>query len=358
MPLNDIAGNHDLIASLEAELTRRPSHAYLFSGPRGIAKATVARGLAQSILCERAPGPSFCCTPAQCPTRLAPQTTTGRARNAAAPAATRCACCNGCVQVSLGVHPDFNAIARQANRSEVLIEQVRDLIGRLGSRPSRGPRRVAIIDDAETLNLPAQNALLKTLEEPPGATIIFMITQSERALLDTIRSRMRPVRFAPLTPSEIAAVLTARAKLDASRANAVALLARGSVAHALALADGDEPPIKELLKALSEAATLDFAAIQPLVQNYFGARDQAVGNFELIARLFEEMLCFKLLKTELAASTSDAQQMMAMANRFDPKTMAELAEAALAAASAVADMANSRLQAEQFFLTAGRALQG
>jgi len=357
MPLSDVAGNRPLIASLEAELTRRPSHAYLFAGPRGIGKATIARGLAQSILCERSPGPAFCCNPVQCPTRTAAQATSGRARNPA-PAAPRCACCNGCVQVALGVHPDFNSVARQANRSEVLIEQVRDLIGRLGSRPSRGPRRVAIIDDTESLNLPAQNALLKTLEEPPGATLIFMITQSERALLDTIRSRMRPVRFAPLTPAEVASVLIARSKLDPARANAVALLARGSVAHALALAEGDEPPVKELLKALGEAATLDFASLQPLVQNCFGVRDQAVGNFELIARLFEEMLCYKLLKTDLAASASDAQTMIAMANRFDPKTMAELAEAALAAASAVEAMANSRLQAEQFFLTAGRALRG
>jgi DNA polymerase-3 subunit delta' len=357
MPLNDLAGNRELIASLETELTRRPSHAYLFAGLRGVGKATVARGLAQSILCERSPGPNFCCTPLRCPTRAAPQITTGRARSAT-PTAPRCACCNGCVQVALGVHPDFNAIARQSNRSEVLIEQVRDLIGRLGSRPSRGPRRVAIIDDAETLNLPAQNALLKTLEEPPGDTIIFMITQSERALLDTIRSRMRPVRFAPLTPAEIASVLTKNAKLDPARAGAIALLARGSVARALALAEGDEPPVKDLLKALSEAGTLDFASIQPLVQNYFGARDQAVDNFELIARLFEEMLCFRLLKTDLAAPTSDAQMMMAMAHRFDPKTMAELAEAALAAASAVSEMANSRLQAEQFFMAAGRALRG
>ena len=357
MPLNCLAGNRELIASLESELARRPSHAYLFAGPRGVGKATVTRGLAQSILCERAPGPGFCCTPAQCPTRTAPQTATGRARSAA-PAAPRCACCNGCVQVALGVHPDFNSIARQANRSEVLIEQVRDLIGRLGNRPSRGPRRVAIIDDAETLNLPAQNALLKTLEEPPGDTIIFMIAQNERALLDTIRSRMRPVRFAPLTPAEIASVLAAQAKLDPARANAIALLARGSIANALALAEGDEPPVRELLKALGEAATLDFAAIQPLVQNHFGARDQAIGNFELIARLFEEMLCFRLLKTDLASSTPDAQMMMTIANRFDPKTIAELAEAALAAASAVSEMANSRLQAEQFFMAAGRALRG
>lgn len=65
----------------------------------------------------------------------------------------------------MGVHPDFNTIVRQPNRTEVLIEQVRGLISQLGGRPSRGPRRVAIIDDAETLNRPAQNALLKTLEE-------------------------------------------------------------------------------------------------------------------------------------------------------------------------------------------------
>jgi hypothetical protein len=126
----------------------------------------------------------------------------------------------------------------------------------------------------------------------------------------------------------------------------------------LALAEGDAPPVKDLLKALAEAANLDFASLQPLVQNCFGARDQAVDNFELIARLFEEMLCFKLLKTDLAASATDAQLMIAMANRFAPSTMAELAELALAGASAVAEMANSRLQAEQFFLTAGRALRG
>ena len=86
-----------------------------------------------------------------------------------------------------------------ANRTEVLIEQVRGLIERLGFKPSRGPRRVAIIDDAETLNLPAQNALLKTLEEPPGATIIFLVSDRASAPCSIpIRSRLRPVRFAPL----------------------------------------------------------------------------------------------------------------------------------------------------------------
>jgi DNA polymerase III subunit delta' len=357
MPLDGIAGNRELIDGLLAELGRRPSHAYLFSGPRGIGKAAVAAGLAHSTLCERSPGPQFCCTPERCATRIA-AASTGRNRGTARQA-PRCDCCAACVQVALGVHPDFTSVARQPNRTEVLIEQVRDLIERLGLRPSRGDRRVAIIDDAETLNLPAQNALLKTLEEPPGHTIIFMVTQSERALLDTVRSRMRPVRFGPLSVGEIASVLAARAGLDADRANALARLARGSLGHALSLSEGDAPPIKELLEALSRARSLDFAGAQSLAQDFFASREQAVDNFELIARLLEEMLCFKLLRENPNAPSPEAAKMMTtLAEKLDVDTLANLLDAALKSGAAIDAMANSRLQAEQWWMTAGQALRG
>ena len=357
MPLDGVAGNRELIEGLVAELGRRPSHAYLFSGPRGIGKATVAAGLAHSILCERSPGPQFCCTPERCATRTA-VASTGRNRSAARQPA-RCDCCAACVQVALGVHPDFNSVARQSNRTDVLIEQVRDLIERLGLRPSRGDRRVAIIDDAETLNLPAQNALLKTLEEPPGHTIIFMVTQSERALLDTVRSRMRPVRFGPLSVGEIASVLAGRAGLAADRANALARLARGSLSHALSLSEGEAPPIKELLEALSRARSLDFATAQSLAQDFFASREQAADNFELIARLLEEMLCFKLLRENPNAPSPEAAKMMTtLAEKLDVDTLANLLDAALKSGAAIDAMANSRLQAEQWWMTAGQALRG
>ena len=358
MSLAGVAGNHELIAGLEAELARRPAHAYLFAGPRGVGKSIVARGIVHNILCERSPGAQFCCNPADCPVRTAPATP-ARGRGAAATAAPRCDCCAACVQIALGVHPDYVYIARQPNRSDLLIEQVRELIERLGVRPSRGPRRIAIIDDAETLNLPAQNALLKTLEEPPGDTMIILVTSSERALLDTVRSRLRPVRFGPLSVAEIAGVLEARAKLVPERATAIAPLARGSIARALALAQGEEPPVKELIDALGRAAKLDFAGAQSIAQELFGARNQAVGNFELIARLLEEMLCFKLLGTELTAPAPEAAAAMAeIAERNDAAVLAQVATTALAAAMAVDEMANSRLQAEQFWIGAGQALRG
>jgi DNA polymerase-3 subunit delta' len=358
MSLAGVAGNRELIAGLEAELARRPAHAYLFAGQRGVGKSIIARGIAHNILCERSPGAQFCCNPADCPVRSAPATP-ARGRAAAAAGPPRCDCCAACVQIALGVHPDYVYVARQPNRSDLLIEQVRDLIERLGVRPSRGPRRIAIVDNAETLNLPAQNALLKTLEEPPGETMMILVTSSERALLDTVRSRLRPVRFGPLDVVEITAVLEARAKLAPEQATAIAPLARGSLARALALAQGEEQPVKELIDALGRAAKLDFAGAQSIAQELFGARDQAVGNFELIARLLEEMLCFKLLGTELIAPAPEAAAAMAeIAARSDTTALALVATAALAAAMAVEEMANSRLQAEQFWIGAGQALRG
>ena len=118
----------------------------------------------------------------------------------------------------------------------MLIEQVRELIASSGYA-SRGATRVAIIDDAETLNIPAQNALLKTLEEPPGHAIIFLIAQSERALLDTVRSRMRPVRFGPLAVADSRDTGEAQRSRPSPR-GPIARLARGSAARALALARG------------------------------------------------------------------------------------------------------------------------
>jgi DNA polymerase-3 subunit delta' len=256
------------------------------------------------------------------------------------------------------MHPDFTGLARAEGRSEVLIEQVRQLIARLGTRPSRGARRVAIIDDAETLGIPAQNALLKTLEEPPGHAIIFMVAESERALLDTVRSRLRLVRFAPLDVGDIEAIVSARAGVDAERAGALARLGRGSAGRALKLADGAEPPIRELLGALGGARRLDFAQAQALAQEFFASREQAAENFELIARVLEEILCLKLLRTPPAAAAPEvAATMTKVAEGFALDALLVSLKGAVEAAGAIDEMANPRMQAEQWWMTVGDALR-
>ncbi len=362
MPLSGLRGHREIAARLLAELRSRPSHAYLFAGPGGVGKAIVATSLVHAMMCERTGGAKsvqdFCCTPERCPVRQAPQSE--RTRRAAGDSESpRCECCAACVQIATGVHPDFNYVSRPAGRTDVLIEQVRELIVRLGIRPSRAAIRMAIIDDAETLNIPAQNALLKTLEEPPGHAVIILVSSSERALLDTVRSRTRTVRFPALAVGDLENILAAHGVTDPARAGAIARLARGSAANAIALADGDEPPMNELLAALGSARSLDFARAQALAQQYFANRDAASGNFELLARLFEEILCYKLLKAEFAAfAPQAATRMKELANGIGVDAVVKCIDAAVRAAEAVEAMANPRLQAENWWTLAAHAMRG
>jgi len=353
MSFRGIVGNTELIEGLAAELSHRPYHAYLFIGPASIGKALVAQAFAHSILCERSPGVNFCCTPEHCPIR------TTAARSSPTRAAASCDCCAACVQIAAGVHPDFIYVARNPKRTEVLIEQVREFMERLGVRPIRGIRRVAIIDDAEALNIPAQNALLKTIEEPPAHTVIFLVTRSERALLDTMRSRARPIRFGPLKAAEVQAVLIARTGITHERAAAIARLARGSLAQAFALAEGADPPLAELLKALINGGSIDFVTANTLAQQFFSTRAEAADNFELIARMLEEMLCCKLLHVEINAPSAEAGRMMTQfAETVDAATLSTLMKQVLDARTAVDEMANPRLQGENWWMAAGSALRG
>ncbi len=358
MPLNALRGHREIYHRVLRELEIRPSHAYLFSGPRGVGKSLVAQGLVHSLVCERSPGENFCCTPDRCPIRAGIGTTEStRVREKGG--AKTCECCPACVQTALGVHPDVAHVEKAENRTDVLIEQVREMMAQLALKPSRAPMRLAILDDAETLNVPGQNALLKTLEEPPGHAIIFVITSSERALLDTVRSRLRPVRFPPLTPADIEEIVVARGNIDKKRAHAVARLARGSAARGLALIDGDEPPLKDLLEALSRAKRLDFAGANVLAQEHFGNREQAADNFELMARLLEEILCLKLIDHVFAtASPDDAALMKQVAASYTVEGLVTCMEAAVRAQAAVEAMANCRLQAEQLWMTVGQAARG
>lgn len=359
MPLAGLRAHREIYQRLLHELGTRPSHAYLFSGPRGTGKSLVARGLVHSMVCERSPHGEFCCTPDRCPMRESggePQS--ARARAKAAPM-RKCECCPGCVQAAVGVHPDVTHIERAENRTDVLIEQVRDLIAQLGLRPARAPMRLAILDDAETLNIPAQNALLKTLEEPPGHALIFVISASERALLDTVRSRLRPVRFPPLAPADIEAILAARGVADAKRIHAIARLARGSASRAIELLEGDEPPLAAMLANLKAAKRLDFAAAAAIAQEHFSTRERAAENFELIARTLEEILGYKLLGADFAAASPEAAAVMKeIAAAFTIEGLVRCVRAALRAHEAVEGMANSRVQAEQLWVTVADAARG
>ncbi len=228
----------------------RLHHAYLFEGPDGVGKERTALALAARLLCQ-APG--------------------------LAPDADACGACHACHMLAVGTHPDFLVVHRglhklhpskavQRRRGLFLtIDLVRHfLIEPIGVMPTQGRWRVFVVRDAERLNEDAQNALLKTLEEPPPHTRLVLLTSAPLRLLPTIRSRCQRVPFDRLPDEFVAGALEQRLGLARDAAAALARLSDGRLGVAEAWARWgvlDElPAVAELLARLGPDGVPEFSA--------------------------------------------------------------------------------------------------
>jgi DNA polymerase-3 subunit delta' len=166
VPLRDIAGHRRIVELLLRSVERNtlpPS--LIFSGPSGSGKRDTAVALAQAVNC------------------LTPRD------------GDACGTCASCTRIARGVHPDV-LIVEPADSGSIRIDPIRDAIDRASYRPFEGRRRVVIIDDADRLVPAAQNALLKTLEEPSAASVFVLVTARPDMLLVTVRSRCIRLVFA------------------------------------------------------------------------------------------------------------------------------------------------------------------
>jgi DNA polymerase-3 subunit delta' len=143
-----------------------------------------------------------------------------------------CGACAACKRIAREVHPDVLVVV-PGETGSIKIEQVRDALDRAMYRPFEGRRRVTIIDEADALIQGAQNALLKTLEEPPPSSVFILMTSRPDGLLPTVRSRCSQIRFGRLGSADVAAVLERDHEYPKREALAVAAASDGSVGRAL-----------------------------------------------------------------------------------------------------------------------------
>jgi DNA polymerase-3 subunit delta' len=147
-----------------------------------------------------------------------------------------CRTCAACRKVDHGNHPDLHRLAPEGGGQQIRVGQVQALSSDLALLPLEGAFRVAIIERAQKLNLDAQNALLKTLEEPPPAVAIVLAADDTSALLPTVVSRCARIRLGPVAPETIAELLAEAGLSDAARGAALGRLAGGRPGVAIALA--------------------------------------------------------------------------------------------------------------------------
>jgi DNA polymerase-3 subunit delta' len=263
-------------ALLDAHRAGRLPHAWLLTGPRGIGKATLAFRFARFLMAQGGEGQGLFAAP---PASLAV--------DPANPAFRR---------IASGGHADLLLIERaydpkrKRRRSEIVVDDVRQIGDFLHLTPAEGGWRIVIVDGADEMNRNAANALLKVLEEPSARSLLLITSASPGRLLPTIRSRCRHLAMSPLAESQLVELIR-KYLPSATEADTAGLaaLANGSIGRALELAaSGGVALDREMMALLDKLPALDGGAVDRFADKV--ARFGAEESFRLVAELLPARL--------------------------------------------------------------------
>jgi len=207
MSFKTIKGQDKTITILKSYIEQ--SHlggGYLFTGPEGVGKKLIAKTLAKAVNClENEPD--------------------------------SCDECASCVKIENNQHPDVHII--ESSEGEIKIESIRQLKKDISFRPYEGRKKVFIIDNAHKLTAEAQGAILKILEEPPGNSLIILISDKPGLLFKTIISRCKTLKFSPLARAKLKEIFVKDYEMDNNIAHFLAYFSEGRLGCALKLKDTD-----------------------------------------------------------------------------------------------------------------------
>lgn len=221
------------------------SHAYMFEGPSGVGKNTMARELATTLL----------------------------------------------EMENLFNSPDYIEITPDGN--SIKIAQIRKLQSDILVKPYKS-YKIYVIDEAQKMTVEAQNALLKTLEEPPKYAIIILITNNKESLLETIKSRCEIIKFTPIPLVEVADYLT-QIGVDKNRASLLANFSRGSMQKAIELSESEDfhimrDEVQKYVETFLTGSMLDIMDIQSSIEKY---KDNITNVLDLLVNYFRDIMMVK-----------------------------------------------------------------
>ena len=205
----DIIGHEQIIHHLQSAISlKKVSHAYIFEGEEGMGKNLLASAFAQALQCREGD-------------------------------TEPCMRCPSCRQAATGNQPDIIRVTHE--KAAIGVEDIREkLCGDILIKPYSSPYKIYIVDEAEKMNVQAQNALLKTIEEPPAYGIILLLTTNSGKFLPTIISRCVTLKLKPLRDEEIRTYLMEKMQIPDYQAEICVAFARGNLGKACSLATSED----------------------------------------------------------------------------------------------------------------------
>ena len=286
---HEIIGHEQLIAHLQSAIVMdKVSHAYIINGPKDSGKMMLAQAFAMALQCETSIRNR--------------ERATGRPEEKLSPEilAEPCLECHSCKQALGNNQPDIIYLTHEKPNT-ISVADIREQINHdIEIKPYSSKYKVYIVDEAEKMNQQAQNALLKTIEEPPAYAVILLLTTNADAFLPTIRSRCVMLDVKPVNDEKIREFLMKQRQIPDYKAEVCAAFARGNVGRAVALASSERfNELKDvtvsLLRRLGDIRRYDILQeIKPL--NDF--KDDIREFFDLVLFWYRDVLLYKAAGSE------------------------------------------------------------
>ena len=294
MDFRSIIGHENIITHLKSAITKQTiSHAYLLEGEDGSGKLMLAEAFAKDLLCEDniiVDGKKVCCNH-----------------------------CKACLQVETKNHPDVVYVTHE--KASIGVEDIRvQLNSDIAIKPYSSDKKVYIIDEAEKMTEGAQNALLKTIEEPPEYAVILLLTNNRNAMLQTILSRCVRLTLWPVPSEKIVNFLMEQYQIPDYLAKISSAFSGGIVGKAIQFATSDEfDTIKsyviQLVNTISECRTYELMEMVKVLNEDKG---KLTSYLDLCILWYRDVLIYKsTLQSKAVMFQEDISNIKRQAERFD-----------------------------------------
>ncbi len=264
----DIIGHENIKEHLQRAIeSNHVSHAYILTGEAGMGRKSLANAFAMTLLCEK-----------------------GKREP--------CMECHACKQVMSGNHPDLIYVTHEKTGS-IGVDDVRGQIhDTIMIRPYSSYYKIYIIDEAEKMTVQAQNALLKTIEEPPSYAVIMLLTTNQELFLPTILSRCIQLKLKPLQDSVIKSYLVGSLGIKESRAEIYGAFARGNLGRAIYLASSEEFQLMytELLHMLKHLRNMDITELLFYIKKMKDENLDIRSCLDFMQIWYRDILMYKVTK--------------------------------------------------------------